>query len=658
MRYSMIIGIITLLLIAGIPNANALDSSLDRSEFIFRDELVPGMEGYALTVIDGIRIDRIDVRLKGIIKDRCFNGRDMLLIETSGDVVEYSHGIAGGMSGSPIYFDERLAGAVSGHWLHTDQLVGIGTPIEYMLENLDYEDAYDDSYADPLPCGNPFFNEQENGSGSSIIGIARDESEAIRLQAEMGSDALIFVKALTPIIVGGVEPRVLEMMRDDIESTFNGEVWDIPVTLPGNIEIPDRMEPGSALGTMWSRGDIQYGSYGTVTYVTPDGRVLGFGHSMSRRGRTEVPMAYGYIYGRRPGINKSNKYGGPTRLCGVITQDRGGAISGYFGIEPRMIPVGVKTSVNGGEGREYRSEVTGSRFYYPVVCSAVAKACVWRVIPQFKGGVLDVAWRIEFEDGEVISRRDIYSGIDPVTSFGNDLERVNNWAVENRFKRLVPKSVTVEADFNPIDDHVRIIDAELVDAEAGLKFIPQEREAVLVDEDGIELAHVRHISGELEIELEKEDGRYVFEPGDPIFIHVTAKARRGDVSHYLFRLLIPAVEPGEKGAIQIRGGTDMLPGPEVIGPEAYDEALDKRGKIIHFPTFADSVQTYIAEVDDGYSAGELVVELIFNSIEDAETFDDASGLYSAKTMEFDAPVVGYVRIPFKIPEEEEEEESD
>lgn len=659
MRCVLLIGLLVFLCSAGIVQpADAVvgDATIDRSEFIFRDELVPGMEGYALTVIDGIRIDKINVLLKGIIKDRCFNGRDMLLIETWGDVVDYTYGVAGGMSGSPIYFDGRLAGAISGHWLHTDQRVGIGTPIEYMLENLDYEEGYVDSYEDQLPYGNPFFTEASTDAGAMRIALARDEAEASKLQNELGPDSMVFVKAKMPIIISGVEPHIIDAMRDYIELTFGGEVWDIPVTLPRNVEIPDTLEPGAVLGTMWSRGDIQYGSYGTVTYVSPDGRVLAYGHSMSRRGRTEVPMAFGYIYGRRPGIRKSNKYGGPTRLCGVITQDRGGAISGYFGVEPRMVPVRVTTSINGRDGREYRSEVTGSRFYFPVVCSAVTRACIWRVLPQLRGGVLNVDWRIEFEGGEVISRHDVYNGNDPVTSFGDDLTAATSWAVDNRFERLVPKSVTVKADFNPVDDHIRIISAELIDKDSGLEFNLISCEAVLTADDGTELARVRYIGLERDIEYLKENGKYVFASGDLVFVHVVVKDHRANERHFLLRFLIPEVDPGENGAIQIRGGKNLLPGPELVGPKAYDDALDKRGQMIYFPTFTDSIESYLNELDEKYSADELVVEVIFESVGDAENREDALNFYEAKTETLNSPVKGFIRIPFKIPEEEKEDE--
>ena len=232
------------------------------------------------------------------------------------------------------------------------------------------------------------------------------------------------------------------------------------------------------------------------------------------------------------------------------------------------------------------------------------------------------------------------------------MTKATSWAVDNRFERLVPKSITVEADFNPVDDHIRIISAELVDEDSGLEFDLMSLAAVLKADDGTELARVRYIGLDRDIEYLKENGKYIFAPGDMVFVHVVVKDHRANERHFLLRFLIPDVDPGENGAIQIHGGKNLIPGPELIGPKAYDDALDKRGQMIYFPTFTDSIVSYLNELDEKYSADELVVELIFESIEDAENREDALKFYDAKTETLNSPVKGVIRIPFKIPEEE------
>lgn len=272
MRHLMIFAVVLIsILLAGQSLAVGMPdlfNTLNRDEFIFLEELKPGMEGYALTVVDGIRIDKIPLRIKGIIKDSGFNGRDMILYEVWGDIIDKTHGVAGGMSGSPIYIDGRLAGAISGHWLFTDQRVGIGTPIEYMLENLQREKGFVDSYDDPLPYGQPLFSDESAPDGMSYA-FARDEKEAGDLQEKMGRDGMVFVKAAIPLVVGGIDTSLLDKMREDIERDFGGEVLDIPVRLPMNVDIPEKLEPGSTLAIIYSCGDILYGGYGTVTLSPP-----------------------------------------------------------------------------------------------------------------------------------------------------------------------------------------------------------------------------------------------------------------------------------------------------------------------------------------------------------------------------------------------------
>ncbi|MEP0813388.1 MAG: hypothetical protein HRF49_01815 [bacterium] len=132
-----------------------LPSVWDPSVFIGSREIKPGMTGIARTVIFGSRIDEFQVTVIQVAHNRGFNNRAMLLCRAEGWAVDLTGGIAGGMSGSPVYFDGRLGGAISGHWSMTDQKTCIVTPIDQMLRSWEPADARFAPF-DLAPAGTAF----------------------------------------------------------------------------------------------------------------------------------------------------------------------------------------------------------------------------------------------------------------------------------------------------------------------------------------------------------------------------------------------------------------------------------------------------------------------------------------------------------------------
>ena len=214
------------------------------------EEVKPGMHGVAKTVISGTKIEEFGVEVLGIMKDKGPSG-DLILVRTYGDLIEKTGGIAQGMSGSPVYINGKLIGAIGYGWSLTDHKTGMVTPIGDMLKLLD------------SPLAVP------------------PSSEATNLQP-----------LATPLMVSGFGERALSMLGEQLKPyslvPYAAGEPSQGVTYPS-------LEPGSAVGVQLVQGDVSVGALGTVTYVD-DKKVLAFGHPFLKKGNVGYYMSNAYIF--------------------------------------------------------------------------------------------------------------------------------------------------------------------------------------------------------------------------------------------------------------------------------------------------------------------------------------------------------------------------
>ncbi len=263
------------------------------------DEIKVGMQGIGKTVVSGTKLEEFGVEVLGIMKNKGPSG-DLILVRTFGDVIDRTGGIAQGMSGSPVYIDGKLVGAIAYGWSLTDHKVGMVTPIADMLKLWDMPDNYNDS-----------MKLDENIPG--------------------------FEKMSTPLMVSGFSTNALTMLQDKLKpfDLVPYEVGDAP---SDTVFAP--IEPGSAVGVELVRGDVSVGALGTVTYVEGD-KVLAFGHPFLKKGNIGYFMTNAYVFSTVNGLENSFKVGTTGEPVGLINQDRGAGISGQLGRYPTIIPMRI-----------------------------------------------------------------------------------------------------------------------------------------------------------------------------------------------------------------------------------------------------------------------------------------------------------------------------
>lgn len=316
-------------------------------------EIKPGMKGYGLTVFQGTEPERFDVEVISVVPNFLLR-QDIILIRCSHPETDRA-GVIGGMSGSPIYLEGRLAGALAYGWqFNKEPLAGV-TPIENMLAVMKRT---------PRMHSNFFKRKQ------TLIGL-NPKPPSVPAKAEDGIFGLFsqnsggtLLPAKTPLCIGGFSAFAQKLLGDAL-SAFGLE----PMTGGGASSDaqsgPSTFENGSAIGVQLIRGDMSATGIGTVTLV--EGKnVLAFGHPMFNLGEGYFPVTTAKIHTVIASLSRSNKLGSPLRVAGSLVQDRTAGIAARTDRSAEMVP--IRITVNDPRSRRrdtYRVEAASHRLLTP-----------------------------------------------------------------------------------------------------------------------------------------------------------------------------------------------------------------------------------------------------------------------------------------------------
>jgi hypothetical protein len=300
------------------------------TSFMSVDEIRPGMKGKARSVFSGSKIEEFDVEILGVLRN-WRPGGDLILARASGSQVDYA-GIAAGMSGTPVYIDGKLIGAMAYTWPFSKEPITGITPIKEMLA-----------------LGALGIHSSSAGPGS------RDELKLEDLNISPGT-----MKAIeTPLLVSGFHPAVLRVIEQDTGG-FNMVVAQTGGV--GGIVESDTLIPGAAMAAQFVAGDGVVAAIGTVTH-TEGVMVLGFGHGLSLGGLVKVPMSTAYVHAVLPSIAGSVKLASPLRMVGTITNEGLSGVAGEIGQVPVLIPVDVLVKTDREGQRVFHFDVMRNNLF-------------------------------------------------------------------------------------------------------------------------------------------------------------------------------------------------------------------------------------------------------------------------------------------------------
>lgn len=335
---------------------HATAQNLSAPQIIPLDQIHEGMKGTALTVFQGTKPESMDVEVLGILRNVNGPKGDIILVRLSGAKPEYT-GVVAGMSGSPVYFNGKLAGALAfriGEF-SKEPIAGV-TPIAEMLEI----DALDHRPGDqPAPVTAAISNTTTRTSGPGDPSMAS--------LSPTTSDYTNYLKPIeTPLVFSGFSDETLRRFAPQFASA--GIMPVAGVGSSSDRKQPEPLEAGSAVSAVLVRGDMDIAATCTVTYIDPH-RLLACGHPLMQFGRVDLPMTKATVLATLPSPMNAFKIVNTTETVGSFVQDRHTGILGLFDKEPKMIPVTL--TIHGGPAtREFHYEVLNNARLSPVAMMA------------------------------------------------------------------------------------------------------------------------------------------------------------------------------------------------------------------------------------------------------------------------------------------------
>jgi hypothetical protein len=317
------------------------------------DQIHAGMRGLAYTVFQGVKPEPMEVEVLGVMKNVNGPKGDVILVRLHGTKVEYT-GVVAGMSGSPVYFDGKLAGALAfriGEF-SKEPIAGV-TPISEMLEinAMDRTPAGDSA---PVQAKARNAATKTAGPGENSSSFPQDFSN--------------YLKPIeTPLVFNGFSEETVRRFAPQFASA--GIVPVMGIGSHSDVKQPESLEPGSTVSAILVRGDMDIAATCTVTYVDPQ-RLLACGHPLLQFGMVDIPMTKAQVLATLPSPLNAFKIVNTTEPVGAFVQDRHTGIMGLFDKQPDMIPVTLTIHGGGPTPKEFHYEVLNNAKLSPVAMMA------------------------------------------------------------------------------------------------------------------------------------------------------------------------------------------------------------------------------------------------------------------------------------------------
>ena len=422
------------------------------------------MVGVGRTVLQGTELQEFKVHILGVLKNVQGPRRDLILARLEGAGLEES-GVAQGMSGSPVYVDGRLIGAVSYSVgaFSKEPIAGI-TPIEEMKDATAVTRRAAAHARLDLPVtrdGLAAALRRAQGRLAPFANSAADV-QAIGLPAAVGARIGTMLRPIsTPLVMSGFEPETIDLIAGAFrDAGFTPMVsGGADGTLP---PIAGPLREGDAVGVSLIGGDLEMGATGTVTHIDGD-RVYAFGHPFYNLGPAEFPLTRAYVHTMLPSLMTSFKISSMGETIGTMQQDRATAIAGTLGPGPRLIPMTVSLQRGDRENgaatpkRTFTYHLVNDQLFTPLLAYVAMFNTLGAYERQFGAATFTVKSRARIKGHASLDVEDVFTGDSPVLGaatavagpitmlLSNDIEPITVEALEVEISAAeTPRSVSIE----------------------------------------------------------------------------------------------------------------------------------------------------------------------------------------------------------------------
>ena len=567
------------------------------------------MRGIGKTVFQGTTIEQFDAEVLGVLKNFAPK-QDMILTRLSGGPLDKT-GVIAGMSGSPVYIDGKLIGAVAFAFPFAKEPIAGIQPIHQMLDLLDLRPSALQRASVPgsgsLPVESPaaFVLDQYQK-----VAEGRPISELLLLQSATASTfqaagaAPTLMRIQTPLLVSGVSATALQQFAP----LFNAFGF-LPVQAGGGTSARNiagastKLEPGSSVNVELIRGDLSWSANGTVTHVDGN-KIYAFGHPNLLAGPTDVPMSAGYVISLLPNVQNSFKLAVPLDVVGAFRQDRSTGIGGLLGERSKMIPVDVKLTTSMKTVNQYSFEVADDRFLTPALMNFAVFNSITASERALGELTLSVNGKIHLKNQETVNIGNVFSGD-------------NNGALMASSAAVSPIQYLMTSGYD----------------------------GVIIEKVDLEITSVdRKTNAQLDrITIDKSEVR----PGDTVMLTAYLRAGNGSTVAEQYPVLVPAGLPAGTVQLLVGDGTTVTTAELRRGPSSVPTGLRQVINELNKLRRNDRLYVKILSSDAGVIIGGEELPSVPPSLAavintDRSSSRSVAGTRSSTIREFELPQSQYV----------------
>ena len=388
-------------------------------DFMPVNDVNTGMEGIAKTVIVGDTISTFDVKVLGVMKDKGPSGH-LILAKFSGPVMDQTGGIAHGMSGSPVYINGKLVGAVAYGWGFADGTIGMITPIEDMVKlwNIPYE---------------------------KNLSRPWDDKQLIPLG--------------TPLMAYGFDAASMDYFKSKLPQ-YKYETYDT-ASASGD-ETAKPLEAGGSVAALLVDGDLKLGAIGTVTYVDGE-KIVAFGHPFLKHGSSNYFMHNASIFTVVKSYDAAFKLGSMGKEVGSVTEDRGAGIAGVSGVISPGIPMRFHLKdLDMGRDKTSSVKVIEDGEMTPTLAATSLYNMLNKTLDRSGAGTATISYTItpRGKEHKPLTRTNMFYSSDSISEKAVDeFYNVIDVLMNNRFINYEISDISVETEVTQDKKTAKLIDA-------------------------------------------------------------------------------------------------------------------------------------------------------------------------------------------------------
>ncbi len=586
--------------------STGINLAFSQTIFMPVSEISPGMKGIGKTVFHGTQIETFQVDIIDIVKGEGGISH-FILANLSGDKIKEGGGISEGMSGSPVYIDDRLIGAVSYAWEMSEHNLFLVTPIQEMLEifNLPYNNSQTISQEYKIDNSLCFTREKANKI------IVKNSVKNNNFSELADREEIIFYPVASPIIVNGIKGRTLERLSSSLKKFNLMPIQGIEFSK--NIDInfqevgerpSNKIEAGSAIGIQLTRGDVNITFIGTVTYREGD-KVLALGHPFLKKGEVSFLLSEVYIYHSLPNMVMPFKLGAPLNLVGKIVQDREAGILAILNSYPRIIPLKIQvTNINTELSYQTGVQIINDYDLLEPLVSNITVQAIDNALDRIGAGTaqVDIEIRGKKEGQELFRKNMYYSSDDIAIQVITEMPEIIDLIVNNYFEMVNLTEINIDIK------------------------IDNKKKTGKIEEIVLEDSSIR--------------------PGDYLEAKIKIRPFREELIEKTMTIQIPSDTPPGEALLMVNGGGEL---------DNQQEEFVDNGKQDY-----KSLEEILKDISDRPRGNQIIGEVIIYSDEltsEEETSEDGpkkkeeeENLLISK-IETDMVIEGYLEVTFTILED-------